>query len=184
MWEVEHTLTHHRRAMKVLHDRYALTPEVIERFLREASAAGRIGNPHIVETFDAGQLEDGTHYLLMELLHGQSLASALRGALAPTPVEAVAWLRQACLGLAAAHAAGVVHRDLKPDNLFVTRDAEGRPFLKVLDFGVSKFDVLSGDGPRLTREGSTLGTPMYMAPEQLAGERVDAPRHRWPHCPP
>ncbi len=172
VWEVEHTLTRHRRAMKVLHERYATSPDVVERFLREASAAGRIGNPHIVETFDAGQHDDGTHYLLMELLSGEALSSRLRNS-PPTIGEAAGWLRQACLALAAAHAAGIVHRDLKPDNLFLTVDPDGRPFLKVLDFGVSLFEDLSGTGERLTREGSAMGTPLYMSPEQLQGQRVD-----------
>ena len=174
VWEVEHTLTRHRRAMKVLNSRYAENPQAVERFLREASAAGRIGNPHIVETFDAGVLDDGSHYLLMEFLQGTPLTARIEGSARPALEEVLEWIRQACSGLAAAHAAGIVHRDLKPDNLFITTSAEGKPFIKLLDFGISLFDELSQTGERLTREGMAIGTPMYMSPEQIEGQRVDA----------
>ncbi len=167
VWEVEHTLTKHRRAMKVLHPRFANRADVLERFLREASAAGRIGDPHICETFDAGTLESQAPYLLMELLAGQSLGDRLRHGRVDV-AEAVFILRQACLGVAAAHDAGIVHRDLKPDNLFVAQ-LNGKPFVKVLDFGVSRFDELGPGEEKLTAEGTTLGTPRYMSPEQIAG---------------
>ena len=176
VYEVKHLFTHHHRALKVLHPEYAKAPEVVERFLREASAAGRIGNPHIVETFDAGRLADGSPYLVMELLQGLSLADALRrnGRLDPGPAAQL--LQQVCAAMQAAHAAGIVHRDLKPDNLFLI-EREGRPFVKVLDFGVSKFEEgnASRNGLGVTQDGSTLGTPLYMAPEQMRGAKhVDA----------
>jgi serine/threonine-protein kinase len=171
VYEVEHEITKHRRALKLLHPQYAAYPHVIERFLREASAAGRIGNPHIIETFDAGQLESGEPYLVMELLQGQTLADLMekKGELSIT--EASELLRQACTGVQAAHDAGIVHRDLKPDNLFITTK-DGRPFLKILDFGVSKFDPgLTGGALGVTQEGATLGTPFYMPPEQIRGDK-------------
>ena len=167
VWEVEHTLTRHRRALKVLHPRFANRQDVIERFLREASAAGRIGDPHICETFDAGRLDSQAPYLLMELLEGTSFGDRLRQGRVELP-EVAFIVRQACLGVAAAHEASIVHRDLKPDNLFLT-SVEGKAFVKVLDFGVSRFDELGPGEQKLTSEGTTLGTPLYMSPEQISG---------------
>lgn len=163
VYEVEHELTRHRRALKLLHPQFASNSQAVARFLREASAAGRIGNDHIVETFDAGVLDSGEPYLVMELLQGRSLADLLEEEGRISERDAIEWLSQACDGLQAAHDAGIVHRDIKPDNLFVT--AAGR--VKILDFGISKFDpVLTGER-QLTGE-LTLGTPYYMAPEQTS----------------
>ena len=165
VYEVLHEYTKHRRALKVLHPNFSRMPAIVTRFLREASAAGRIGNPHIVETFDAGSLELGEPYIVMELLAGRSLDSLLveRGRL--DFGEAIGYVRQACRGLEAAHNAGIIHRDLKPDNLFI----EAGPFVKILDFGISKFDATLTGGEQLTRAGAMLGTPFYMSPEQVRG---------------
>lgn len=169
VYEIEHELTKHRRALKLLHASMAGTPSVVERFLREASAAGRVGNPHIVETFDAGVLDTGEPYLVMEILRGEPLASRI--AHGPMSVlEVVDLVGQAASGVHAAHLAGIVHRDLKPDNLFITDGADGRPFVKILDFGISKFDPVKTGGLQLTQEGAALGTPYYMPPEQIRGE--------------
>jgi serine/threonine-protein kinase len=167
VYEIEHEITKHRRALKMLHAAMAAMPSVVERFLREASAAGRVGNPHIAETFDAGVLETGEPYLVMELLRGEPLSARVaRGPLLLH--EVVDLIGQACVGVAAAHAAGIVHRDLKPDNLFVV-DVDGRPFVKILDFGISKFDQNQTGGMALTKEGAAMGTPYYMSPEQIRG---------------
>jgi serine/threonine-protein kinase len=172
VYEVEHTITRHRRALKLLHAQYAQNPGVLARFLREASAAGRIGNEHIAETFDAGTLESGEPYLVMELLQGEPLSGVLqrRGGRLPLG-ELVDLVGQACEGIGAAHRKGIIHRDIKPDNLFVI-ERDGRPFVKVLDFGISKFDasLLGENGQPITREGTMLGTPYYMSPEQFRGE--------------
>lgn len=172
--EVEHTLTKHRRALKLLHRGLMLTsPAAVPRFLREASAAGRIGNPHIVETFDAGQLPDGAPYIVMELLQGTSLARLIETQPAGLAFELAREIMcQVCDGIAAAHAVGIIHRDLKPENLFLVQRADGEatPHIKILDFGVSKFDVSREDEPKLTATGVALGTPLYMAPEQLIGD--------------
>ena len=167
VYEVEHLITKHRRALKLLHAEVAKSPRVIERFLREASAAGRVGNPHIVETFDAGKTERGEPYIVMELLKGRSLAALLdaRGSL--ELAEATDLLVQACEGVQAAHAAGIVHRDLKPDNLFVVEGE--RPFVKIVDFGISKFDPGKTGTSSATVDGSVMGTPYYMSPEQVRG---------------
>jgi serine/threonine protein kinase len=174
VYEVEHELTKHRRALKMLHAQFSAYPSVVARFLREASAAGRIGNPHIIETFDAGELEGGEPYLVMEYLEGETLSDLL-GKHGQLPVAELADLMiQACTGVQAAHDRGIVHRDLKPDNLFII-SREGRPFLKLLDFGVSKFDAELTGGLGMTKEGVTLGTPFYMPPEQVRGEKdIDA----------
>jgi len=167
VYEIEHEITKHRRALKMLHSQMAALPSIVERFLREASAAGRVGNPHIAETFDAGILETGEPYLVMELLRGEPLSSRIaRGRLLVH--EVVDLIGQACVGVAAAHAAGIVHRDLKPDNLFVI-DIDGKPFIKILDFGISKFDHATTGGMALTKEGAAMGTPYYMSPEQIRG---------------
>ncbi|MCA9625771.1 MAG: serine/threonine protein kinase, partial [Myxococcales bacterium] len=113
--EVVHTLTEHHRALKTLRGPLAHDPRAVKRFLREASAAGRIGNPHIVEIFDAGYLASGEPYLLMELLDGATLLDWI-DASAPSWVALLDVFVQACDALEAAHAAGVVHRDLKPEN--------------------------------------------------------------------
>ena len=171
VYEVEHQLTRHRRALKLLHPEVAREQEAVTRFLREASAAGRIGSDHIVQTFDAGVLDTGEPYLVMELLEGQSLGDILdqRGTLSER--EARDWIAQACDGLQAAHEAGIVHRDIKPDNLFIERS--GR--VKILDFGISKFDSALTGELQLTRDNLAMGTPYYMAPElTTAANRADA----------
>ncbi|HEY3668777.1 MAG TPA: serine/threonine-protein kinase, partial [Polyangiaceae bacterium] len=169
VYEIEHELTKHRRALKLLHKAMADQPSVVERFLREASAAGRVGNPHIVETFDAGVLDTGEPYLVMEILRGEPLAARIAHGKMPI-LDVVDLVGQAVAGVQAAHAAGIVHRDLKPDNLFITEGPDGRPFVKLLDFGISKFDPSKTNGLQLTQEGAALGTPYYMPPEQIRGE--------------
>jgi serine/threonine protein kinase len=170
VYEVEHQLTKHRRALKLLHPEMLAHPVVVARFLREASAAGRIGNPHVVETFDAGTLESGEPYLVMELLQGKTLAAKLDKHRRLKLGEIVDVIGQACGGVAAAHAAGIVHRDLKPDNMFLV-ERDGKPFVKILDFGISKFDKELTGTHGDTKEGTALGTPYYMSPEQVSGDK-------------
>ena len=173
VYEVEHTLTKHRRALKLLHGEMAAIPAIVTRFLREASAAGHIGNPHVVETFDAGQLDGGEPYIVMELLEGKTLVELLERSKVLGLLETCEILLQACDGVAAAHQRGIVHRDLKPENLFLLKGA--RPFVKILDFGISKFDPALTGAQGITLDGSTLGTPFYMPPEQVRGEKsIDA----------
>jgi eukaryotic-like serine/threonine-protein kinase len=174
VYEVEHEITKHHRALKVLHAYAAEQPGVVERFLREASAAGRVGNAHVAETFDAGKLDSGEPYLLMELLDGETVDHLLQrsGPLDPGILSDL--IHQACEGVQAAHEAGIIHRDLKPENLMiVTRD--GAPFVKILDFGISKFDAERTGSMKLTTEGLVMGTPYYMSPEQVRGSStIDA----------
>ncbi len=172
VFEVEHLFTKHRRALKMLHGQCLANPDSVERFLREASAAGRIGSAHIVETFDAGKLPTGEPYLVMELLDGESLADRLARKKQLGIDETIEIAIQAAEGVQAAHEAGIVHRDLKPDNFFITRASP--QFLKILDFGISKFDQERFGTRNVTQEGALLGTPYYMAPEQVRGGSVDA----------
>lgn len=166
VYEVLHKFTRHRRALKVLRPHFRRNAEVVERFLLEASAAGRIGNPHVVETFDAGFLDDGSPFIVMEFLEGKSLNEVLKehGSLEHSLVAAL--MVQVAAGVQAAHDAGVIHRDLKPGNLFLT-ERDGKAFMRVLDFGISKFEAEEGDLATATRSGITMGTPAYTAPEQL-----------------
>lgn len=180
VYEVQHVLTFHKRALKLLlvNDGTDLDSQTDDesasaRLLREASAAGRIGNPHIVETFDAGLLPSGETYVVMELLEGESLADLLRRRVRMPVEDATDLVLQACVGLQAAHDAGIIHRDLKPGNLWVAQ-RDGRPFVKILDFGISRFDPKLTDETELTQEGAVLGTPSYMSPEQLSAGPIDA----------
>jgi serine/threonine protein kinase len=174
VYEVEHELTRHRRALKVIHAHIAQHPGIYERFLREASAAARIGNMHVAETYDAGRLESGEPYLLMELVDGETLDHRLLREGPLSPGEIADLVHQACEGLQAAHDAGIVHRDLNPENLMVTL-REGAPFVKILDFGISKFDTERTGSLGITVAGAVMGTPYYMSPEQVRGvSQVDA----------
>ena len=166
VYEVEHLITKHRRALKVLHPEFAKNRDVVERFVREAGVAGTLRSPFVVETYDAGQLEDGSPYVVMELLDGVPLSSLLeRFSKLSVPVAASV-IAQVCDGVAVAHRAGIVHRDLKPENIFIVRAGEGNESVKILDFGISKF---AGGDKQLTTAGTTMGTPAYMPSEQLQG---------------
>jgi serine/threonine-protein kinase len=167
-------------AIKFLLPKTALDLEVVARFIREARAAVRIKSEHIARVSDVGQREDGVPYIVMEHLVGQDLGAVVaeRG---PLPIsEAVEYVLQACEGIAEAHALGIVHRDLKPANLFLTRRSDGLPFVKVLDFGISKIQDADAKSPTLTDTKSVFGSPAYMSPEQIrSAKNVDARTDVW-----
>ena len=175
VYAIDHELTHHKRALKLLHPALRNVPDLVRRFLNEASAAGRAGNPHLVETFDAGTLPTGEPYLVMELLVGEPLDSILKRERRLDIALASELVAQAAEGMNAAHHAGIIHRDLKPENLFVTT-RDGGPFIKILDFGVSKFAAVSADQMKQTRAGMVYGSPAYMSPEQLSAAPDIDPR--------
>jgi serine/threonine protein kinase len=178
VYEGEHLLIKRRVAIKCLHAHFAQRPDVVARFHREALAATQIGNEHIIEVTDMGVLPDGGAYLVLEMLEGADLALARERA-GTMPVRRVIHIAtQLCDALGAAHAKGIVHRDLKPENIFLISRGGDPDFVKVLDFGISKF-AESADGSGFnTATGMALGTPYYMAPEQArdsktADHRVD-----------
>ncbi|MEO8899979.1 MAG: serine/threonine-protein kinase [Polyangiaceae bacterium] len=170
VFEGENVRINRRVAIKILHAAFAGNAEVMQRFEREAQAAGRIGNDHILEVLDLGVLPDGDRYIIMEFLEGEPLSSRIKDRGRMMPYELAPLMRQVLEGLGAAHAAGIIHRDLKPDNLFILREKAGvRDYVKIIDFGISKFNALSGDGMKMTRTGAVMGTPYYMSPEQASG---------------
>lgn len=160
-------------ALKIL-DRSASTNAVaITRFEREAMAASGLQSPHTIRVFDFGASDDGVWFMAMEHLEGMDLTT-LVDEVGPLPVaRAVRFARQACAALTEAHDSGVVHRDIKPDNLFVCRLGDEADFLKVLDFGIAKIEGADED-VSVTRAGWVHGTPSYMSPEACNGTRVDA----------
>ncbi len=170
VFEGENVRINRRVAIKVLHAAFAGNVEVMQRFEREAQAAGRIGNDHILEVLDLGTLPNGDRFIIMEFLDGDPLSGRIkqRGRLLPHELAPI--MRQVLVGLGAAHAVGIVHRDLKPDNIFLQREKAGnKDYVKIIDFGISKFQPLSGDGMKMTRTGAVMGTPYYMSPEQASG---------------
>ncbi|HEY3666060.1 MAG TPA: serine/threonine-protein kinase [Polyangiaceae bacterium] len=170
VFEGENVRINRRVAIKILHAAFAGNTEVMQRFEREAQAAGRIGNDHILEVLDLGVLPDGDRYIIMEFLEGDPLSNRIRQRGRLMPHELAPIIRQVLVGLGAAHAVGIVHRDLKPDNIFIQREKAGnKDFVKIIDFGISKFQPLSGDGMKMTRTGAVMGTPYYMSPEQASG---------------
>jgi serine/threonine-protein kinase len=169
-------ITQKRVAIKVLHDEYARNQEVLVRFQREAEAAASVSHPNVMTVLDVDRTPQGLPYLVCEYLEGIDLSEHLKRVGKLDVATALYFAQKLCAGLGAAHARGVIHRDLKPQNVFLIGDfAKGtpaRPELKILDFGLSRFlDVATGE--QLTKTGYIMGTPAYMAPEQARGLRVD-----------
>ncbi len=169
-----------RVAIKLLKPEFLGEAMVLSRFLEEGSLATRLIHPNIARMLECASAEDGSPYLVMELLEGVPLGAYMQNGARIPLAQAVPILQGILGGLAAAHAQGVVHRDLKPDNVFLTRGAGGTFVVKVLDFGIAKvMDAAGGMGSR-TRTGMLLGTPAYMSPEQVKSPRdVDARADLW-----
>jgi len=165
VYEAEHIDLERKVALKILRSQIADREEDRERLRQEARLTTKIDSPHVVQVIDFGVLSDGRVFFAMERLHGRPLSSEiLNGAIAPA--RAIGLLRQMCAGLAAAHAAGVIHRDVKPDNAMIVTDRSGRACVKLLDFGIAA--PVSG-----VRSARASGTPEYMAPEQIEGKPYD-----------
>ncbi|MDB4936325.1 MAG: serine/threonine protein kinase [Labilithrix sp.] len=180
VYEARHLRLKERRfAVKTLHSDLAKNNEIVARFMREAESASSLSHPNVVDVFDVHHLPDGTPYFVGEFVEGEELATfiATRGPLEPRMTAAVG--RQVCRALGVAHARGIVHRDMKPENIMLLKSsidavAAGEIHavtVKVLDFGISKAG--GSDREHLTRTGIIMGTPSYMAPEQARGKSVD-----------
>ncbi len=171
VFEAEHIYTKRSVAMKLLLPEQRSAPEPRARLLREALALSAARHPGVVAALDAGETEDGTPYLVLELLEGRSLEGILAVRRRIGAAEA-AWVGAGiCEALAAAHRCGIIHRDIKPSNVFVARDEQGSEVVKIFDFGVAQ---VANENHKLTQAGGLLGTPEYMAPEQLLARDVDA----------
>jgi eukaryotic-like serine/threonine-protein kinase len=161
-------------ALKVLNPNYAgdSDPEFHKRFFLEASIASKLTHPNTVTIFDYGRTDDDVYYIAMEYLEGRTLHRAIREE-APLPEERAAHVaRQICRALREAHSLGVIHRDLKPANIYLVEHADEADFVKVLDFGLVK--NVDGNAEELTQAGLFMGSPKYMSPEQIRGDKVDA----------
>jgi eukaryotic-like serine/threonine-protein kinase len=174
VYEAQHVELAKRVAVKVLLDKYQDDDEAVIRFKREAMAASRIGSPHIIDVQHIGAAPDGRPYVAMELLEGESLANLMKRTGPMEPLRALHIIRQVLRATGAAHAKGIVHRDLKPDNIFIVNRDDVQDFVKLLDFGISKFLETSDYSikTKLTTTGAVMGTPLYMAPEQAMGAPV------------
>ncbi|MFW6050012.1 MAG: serine/threonine-protein kinase [Myxococcota bacterium] len=168
VYEARHPETKARVAVKVLHPQVAQDEVSVERFKREFETAESFDHPHIVRVLEFGETGDGSHYLTMEYLQGEELGQVLRREGAVPPERLLRIVCQTALALEHAHSFGVIHRDLKPDNVFLT-ESEGGDDVRILDFGSVKLQVEMG--PKLTAFGTTLGSPYYMSPEQAMGKQ-------------
>ncbi len=173
VYEAEHEVIHRKVAVKVMHAEYSKVPEITTRFIREAQAASAIGHPNIVEIHDVGREDDDTVFIVMELLEGRSLKDVIEEDGRLESDFAVFVALQVLSALVVAHDLDIIHRDMKPDNIFVTTNAEGQQEIKLLDFGIAKIQGDMEGDQGLTKTGTVLGTPSYMSPEQARGKDID-----------
>jgi serine/threonine protein kinase len=169
----EHVKMGRRSAIKVMNPSMVHDPDAVARFNREASNASRITHPNVCAIYDFGETPEGLIYLAMEYIEGEALTDLLEREGALKVPRAVHIFRQVADALQAAHDLGIVHRDLKPDNIMLTKNKSGADVVKVVDFGIAK--AVSGDesGQKVTKTGLVVGTPEFMSPEQLSGDKLD-----------
>ena len=174
VYQAEHALIEKHVALKILFPDLTRRPDLVARFLQEAKSASRIGHENVIDISDFGQSPDGLVYIAMEFLDGQDLGKTLKAEKSLPWLRARPILMQIAKALRAAHDHGIIHRDMKPENVYLVQ-REGRPdFVKVLDFGIAKVvSADDNDGPRLTQTGMIFGTPEYMSPEQAQGHPPD-----------
>jgi serine/threonine protein kinase len=174
VYRATHVLMDHVCAVKVLHDSMMTDPSAIPRFQREAKAAARIRHQNAISVMDFGITSDKIVYLVMEYFEGQSLREVLERE-GPLSLERTAYvIEHACTALQVAHDLGIVHRDIKPDNIMVRTTPTGVEEVKVLDFGIAKLKDMSGGTEKLTNAGMVIGTPNYLSPEQCRAAELDA----------
>jgi eukaryotic-like serine/threonine-protein kinase len=182
VWAATHVVTRRSVAMKFLKPALQDKPEVRQRFLREAQAASSLRHPNVVEVLDVFDLEDRSPVMVMELLDGETLGQKLMRDERLSTEETAALILPVVAAVGSAHAAGIVHRDLKPENIFIARSGDGVE-VKVLDFGIAKLSaehyLNQGQSVLVTEAGSMLGTPCYMAPEQISNVGVDHRADIW-----
>lgn len=171
IFEAEHLVIRNKVALKLLHEPFAISREPVQRLYREARATGAIGHPNIIKVYDVSETEEGVPFLVMELLEGRSLGQIIEQDGPQTLGFVLDIGIQMMSALEAAHKAGVIHRDLKSDNVFISTLENGLRNAKLLDFGISKIETRDQESLRLTQTGAVLGTPYYMAPEQAAGRK-------------
>ena len=167
----EHVKMGRKSAVKVMNPGTGDDPDAISRFNREASNASKINHPNVAAIYDFGETSDGMIYLAMEFIEGPSLTNVIKEAGALPPARAADITRQAAEALAVAHDMGIVHRDLKPDNIMIAKNRDGSDCAKVVDFGIAK--AANNEAQKVTKTGLVVGTPEYMSPEQLAGDKLD-----------
>ncbi len=182
VYECMHEAIEKRIALKVLHAEYSSSAEVVHRFKQEAISASRIKHQNVIDVFDFGQLGDGSCFIAMEFLEGMDLGAALQKYGHFSPDRALRIIVQVARALGLGHARGVIHRDMKPENVFLQITPEGDESVKIVDFGIAQLrtkdeleqPVEGGQRPkRLTKTGMIFGTPEYMAPEQARGRAID-----------
>jgi serine/threonine protein kinase len=168
-----HLYLHQPVAIKLLLPEMAESASTVQRFLREAQSTVKLRSEHIARVMDVGTTPDGIPFMVMEFLDGNDLNQILRHHGPQQPAIVIDLMLQACEGIAEAHALGIIHRDIKPSNFFITRRPDGSMLLKILDFGISKTPIGYGE---LTGTQTVMGTPSYMAPEQMKSGRDADPR--------
>ncbi|HYZ89285.1 MAG TPA: serine/threonine-protein kinase, partial [Myxococcales bacterium] len=166
----EHPAIGSKVAIKVLHPRYAADQRIVERFFNEARAVNIIGHDNIVKILDFNVADGSRHYFVMDFLHGRTLQSVVQGGRPVSLRRLGPILLQCCRALQAAHEHGIIHRDFKPDNVFLVDQGDRTDFVKLVDFGIAKLNESMGGSH--TQTGAVMGTPAYMSPEQAGGEPV------------
>ena len=181
VYEGEDLGTGRHVAIKVMHPESEIGPENVKRFMNEANAAGQIKHPNVVQVLDAGEdPDDGSLFIVLELLTGIDLATYLMRYEKLLPSETITVVSQVLQALIAAHNEGIVHRDLKPENIFLARQSSGETHVKIVDFGISKAINPEKNVPlSITQSNTTVGTPHYMSPEQARGEPIDPRADIW-----
>jgi serine/threonine protein kinase len=170
LYRGRHTAMDREVVIKVIHGALAANPSAVERFQRECLLAAKLNHPNIVSVYDVGQIHDNEPYLVMELIRGESLAQKIQKQGPASLSVAAKIMSQTCLGLEEAHNVGIIHRDLKTDNILLQSNFSRPDWVKIVDFGIAH---LSQSSKRLTRAGRILGTPEYMAPEQFRDKPLD-----------
>lgn len=181
VFEAWDTFIERRVALKLMHPHIAKDPTAVARFRREAQATARVRHPNVVDVLEVGMRRDGAFYMVQELLAGKTVKAVVATRKILPPEQALGIAIPIMGGLSAAHAMGIVHRDIKPDNIVLTTSTSGEIVPKIIDFGVAKVTKETREANRqsITQLGTILGTPYYMAPEQATGDSVDARADVW-----